>query len=774
MFQHLVNDNLREVFESPSEAFSLEVCTHFRCPPEGLDRRSCPQSVVLNLKDGLLGKYPGTAKADAWHRAAAIVNKDSHDMVEGWITEIDALPTFAGLFAAALTAFNVESYKLLLPSKEDPTPAILVQISAQLGSLSVGSSFINSTQPPYNLLGAPEEPFRPSLHAVLLNSLWFISLVLSLATGTIGILVKQWLREFLFGLSGESLAMARRRQYRLNSLTYWRVAFIVSALPVLLHLAFVLFLAGLLVFLHSIDLAVMGIVAVPVAALLVLMCGTAIIPSVFSDCCLYSPQAHAIFSLREQGKRLLVGFCSVILGAVSEIVQSAAQRTHSFGYGLQGALLRLTGAVRRASTWTRSFYPSIWKHGELRFVDSVEATSHLDIDMFATAYTASSDIQLFDSAEAYLISTSEDERELAAFALRAFDTTTQHWGDRWPQDVLHRYYQLVNCVIQTSLATSFNPYEWERRGWDMEDLFPARLLRTLSNDAQVSSRLRADLDAGVGDLPDPSSYRLVLASMDQKEPQVVRGFLRSLAFLSMHPRTPDPLGVWHDLVWGVGHLGDALDWQAYTTVAAAAGNRFVRVFQEMVTSDHTGGRGPGTRISPRMARDLTSTIDALRLYLLCLARPALEASPPLQDVPTIKLYATAALSMFRRTVLTTSLWITLCKVQSPGMLRPYAELVNAVAQLAESLHGASLVTASLVDDLERALQEIRVEHGTAIEAVRYTYIIASCRQVLKRLRARLEGRAGTAPPNGFAGTCPRWLVSVTADVLLDFLPPTPA
>ncbi|TFK81537.1 hypothetical protein K466DRAFT_449987, partial [Polyporus arcularius HHB13444] len=166
----------------------------------------------------------------AWHRAASIVNKDSQVMVEGWITEIDALPTFAGLFAAALTALIVESYKLLLPSTEDPTAAILARISVQLGSLSVGPSFINSTQPPYDP-GPPEEPLRPSLHVVALNCLWFISLVLSLATGTIGILVKQWLREFLFGLSGDSPSMARRRQYRLNSLTYWRVAFIVSALP---------------------------------------------------------------------------------------------------------------------------------------------------------------------------------------------------------------------------------------------------------------------------------------------------------------------------------------------------------------------------------------------------------------------------------------------------------------------------------------------------------------------------------------------------------------
>ena len=454
---------------------------------------------------------------------------------------------------------------MLLPSQEDPTPVILARISAQLGSLSIGSSFINSTQSPYNS-SALEEPFRPRLDAIILNILWFISLVLSLATGTIGILVKQWLREFLSGLSGETPAMARRRQYRLNSLTYWRVAFIVSSLPVLLHLAFVLFLVGLVIFLRTLDLAVTGIVAVPIGAVLILMCGATIIPSVYGDCCLYSPQAHAVFWLMGQGQRIFAGLNAIILDKIYAAVQFTAHRTSAFGDGLQKILRGFAAALRRASGWSRAFYPTMWKHRELRFVDSVETTSLLDIDLLTTAYVVSSNIALFDSAQAYLISTSEDERELATFAIRASDSTTEHWGDHWPRDVLHRYYKLANCVIQTSLATSFNPYEWERRGWDMDALFPARLLRALSNNETVSGRLRADLDAsGIGELAEPSPFRIVLASLDLDQPQIVRDLLRSLAALSMHPRCSDSLGTWNDLVWGVGHLGDALDWQAYRT-----------------------------------------------------------------------------------------------------------------------------------------------------------------------------------------------------------------
>ncbi|KAF8887553.1 hypothetical protein BD779DRAFT_1391949, partial [Infundibulicybe gibba] len=50
----------------------------------------------------------------------------------GWNSEIDALLTFAGLFSAVVTAFTVESYKLLQPDPQDMTNQILLNVSAQL------------------------------------------------------------------------------------------------------------------------------------------------------------------------------------------------------------------------------------------------------------------------------------------------------------------------------------------------------------------------------------------------------------------------------------------------------------------------------------------------------------------------------------------------------------------------------------------------------------------------------------------------------------------
>ena len=163
----------------------------------------------------------------------------------------------AGLLSAVLTAFNVESYRLLRPAPTD----VLLRMSLQLErfiattpNANNPTSFINSTRPAYD----PDvslEPFRPPEYAIWLNVLWFWSLVASLASAIIGIIAKQWLKEHSIGLYGDSHDIARRRQHRLNNLRKWHVATIVASIPVLLLLALSLWRrhesSGLVAFLYT-------------------------------------------------------------------------------------------------------------------------------------------------------------------------------------------------------------------------------------------------------------------------------------------------------------------------------------------------------------------------------------------------------------------------------------------------------------------------------------------------------------------------------------------
>ncbi|KAI0763499.1 hypothetical protein BD413DRAFT_457378, partial [Trametes elegans] len=55
--------------------------------------------------------------------------KTSHDeLMERWKSELDTLLVYAGLFSAILTAFNVESYRLLTPDTMETAVAVLTRM----------------------------------------------------------------------------------------------------------------------------------------------------------------------------------------------------------------------------------------------------------------------------------------------------------------------------------------------------------------------------------------------------------------------------------------------------------------------------------------------------------------------------------------------------------------------------------------------------------------------------------------------------------------------
>ncbi|PIL23218.1 hypothetical protein GSI_14527 [Ganoderma sinense ZZ0214-1] len=262
-------------------------------PPEWADW-SFPDPEVIT--DELKKEFTDEQRAKAWDDASGAVKTYHNELVEQWQKAMDSLLVYAGLFSAVLTAFNVQSYQLLQPGPTDPTLAVLQQISSQLNSFTVNPSFINSTQParsPDQLL----PPFQADVSVIWINTLWFVSLVCSLASASIALIVKQWLFEESKGLSGTSRETARLRQYRLNSLIKWHVGVIVLVPSVLLQVALFLFLAGLLILLWTIHVTVAAVVTVFIGALFVFVLVITILPVFKLDCCYRSPQAYGIFVL---------------------------------------------------------------------------------------------------------------------------------------------------------------------------------------------------------------------------------------------------------------------------------------------------------------------------------------------------------------------------------------------------------------------------------------------------------------------------------------------
>ncbi|GJE95370.1 hypothetical protein PsYK624_115540 [Phanerochaete sordida] len=153
--------------------------------------------------------------------------------------DIDTLLVFAGLFSAVVTTFVVATYPSLMPDNTDELVFLMRQ------SLAQSYTFADGVLRPITPFPA-DPPFEVPLWALRVNGLWFASLIVSLSTASFGMLVKQWLIEYLAMEQWISpQEQLRARQYRHPALKHWKVFEIAALLPLLLHISLGLFFLGL-------------------------------------------------------------------------------------------------------------------------------------------------------------------------------------------------------------------------------------------------------------------------------------------------------------------------------------------------------------------------------------------------------------------------------------------------------------------------------------------------------------------------------------------------
>ena len=186
-----------------------------------------------------------------------------------------------------MTAFTVDSDKWVQLDAGDTSNQLLARVSAQLASFTLlGNGTINSTMPSLALSNVTS-PFAPGPLAVHVNALWFISLTLSLLSALFAIAVQQWLRYLQPPRNISPRTAVQIHHLRMQGLDRWQVPSIVSFLPLLLQFGVILFLAGLLVLLQSLDkrvaIAFTLVAAIGITAFL----ATAVAP-LFSAFCAYN------------------------------------------------------------------------------------------------------------------------------------------------------------------------------------------------------------------------------------------------------------------------------------------------------------------------------------------------------------------------------------------------------------------------------------------------------------------------------------------------------
>ena len=328
----------------------------------------------------------------------------------------------------------MQSYLLLQPAPPDPTLIALEFISAQLHSFTTTGQFVNATTTAQFTTQSVPLASPPPLWAIWLNITWFSGLILSLSSAVIGITVKQWINEYLHGISGAPRELARLRQYRLNGLIKWRVAAIVALLPILLQLALAMFLIGLLVLLWSLHTAVASVASVLVGLLASFSIGTTILPLLQSDCAYLSPLSLSAFFLWEQikitpqwVKYWLLEGCTLVLQWLMKR-QFIARRPNLWDR-LDMAVFHLALPFLDPPTPVQS-----WR-GREQFIVAMSSAG-LDADLVSTAYTTTMDPERLSGTASCL---SDLPQELILDCFDAFYVENKrHWGASvsdtfWPQ-----------------------------------------------------------------------------------------------------------------------------------------------------------------------------------------------------------------------------------------------------------------------------------------------------------------------------------------------------
>ncbi|KAK0193273.1 hypothetical protein F5146DRAFT_1029868 [Armillaria mellea] len=218
------------------------------------------------------------------------------NMLAEWRRDtIDVLLVFAGLFSAVLTIFVVQTSQSMQPDYNEASMLLLFEILK--ATTSNGSQI--------SIPSSPTDFFSPSRSDEWTNSLWFVSLTLSLITALVAVLVKQWIHQYVAIVSDSSARdRARIRYMRYAGLQMWRVPMIIGLLPVLLHVSLVLFFAGLAIFLFSLGMKVAWLVAIIGAATYTAYVVALILPLVHPYCPYKVPLTLYVYHLYQYIHRL--------------------------------------------------------------------------------------------------------------------------------------------------------------------------------------------------------------------------------------------------------------------------------------------------------------------------------------------------------------------------------------------------------------------------------------------------------------------------------------
>ncbi|KAH9056381.1 hypothetical protein EDB87DRAFT_1239388 [Lactarius vividus] len=206
-----------------------------------------PQSAPTQEPRGMSNFVDGSGPFFSMYLEMA--TEEDKKMAESWKADADGILIFTGLFSAAVASLISVSIQDIRPNPQDTSNFYLANIYRTLANPGANISTSIPTSPP---------PFSPPGYAVWVNTLLFLSLVISISCALLATLLQQWARRYL-KITQPRYSLhkrARIRAFFAEGIDKFFLPWAVEALPTLLHVSLFLFFAGISVFLWNVDLTI--------------------------------------------------------------------------------------------------------------------------------------------------------------------------------------------------------------------------------------------------------------------------------------------------------------------------------------------------------------------------------------------------------------------------------------------------------------------------------------------------------------------------------------
>jgi hypothetical protein len=197
------------------------------------------------------------------------------------------------LFSAAVATLLGVTIPDLKSNPQDISASHLEKILQILADPNVSHTVTRSTL-------TKQSTFSPQNYSVWVNSLWFLSLTLSLICALLATSLQQWARRYIRITQPPRLsphARARIRAFFSDGLDRSHLTNPVEVLPLLLHLSLFLFFAGLLIYLFNINLTVAIAVACCVGLFAVVYACITLMPFLQHSSPYYTPLSSLVWFL---------------------------------------------------------------------------------------------------------------------------------------------------------------------------------------------------------------------------------------------------------------------------------------------------------------------------------------------------------------------------------------------------------------------------------------------------------------------------------------------